>query len=471
MKSTFYLRVANCRRGSLYLGDAVKVSQADKTVRFQLFYLQTIISMTDIENPSHLLASALRRLLSLRACNIGGQVIAILAAVYYLEMSLPIEPLVIILASLIAWSVLTLFLFKQRNNITDNLFFLQLSVDVLALTAMLYFTGGATNPFAWFLLVPHSIASTLLSRRYVWLMALLTSLSYTLIVFFYTPLVHLGHQMEMGMNDHFQDHVIGMWIGFVLSTVLMAHFVGGMAESLRKRNAQVLRLREQMFRDERLVALGTLATSAAHELGTPLGTMDVLTHELALVLEQASDTSVGKKLIMIQGQIKRCKAVLLSITKTAVDYKYDSGQLMTAEEYLDTVIMQWKISNLDVGFNFRIKGKSPLPNVISDTGLTRALVNVLDNAAQASPHFVCLELDWNADNLSIVISDEGDGMAAEQLDKLGKHPMTSKEEGLGIGLYLTKATIEKLGGSIEWQNRQLNGVEVSIKLPLALKGI
>jgi two-component system sensor histidine kinase RegB len=133
--------------------------------------------------------------------------------------------------------------------------------------------------------------------------------------------------------------------------------------------------------------------------------------------------------------------------------------------------MQWKISNLDVGFNFRIKGKSPLPNVISDTGLTRALVNVLDNAAQASPHFVCLELDWNADNLSIVISDEGDGMAAEQLDKLGKHPMTSKEEGLGIGLYLTKATIEKLGGSIEWQNRQLNGVEVSIKLPLALKGI
>ncbi len=429
------------------------------------------VSFTDVESKSHPLNSALKRLFSLRAFNISGQIIAILAAIYYLDISLPIQPLAIVLMSLVFWSVLTLFLFKQPSKITDNVFFLQLSVDALALTAMLYFTGGATNPFAWFLLVPHSIASTLLSRRYVWLMALLTSLSYTLVVFFYLPLVHLDHPMEMGMGDHFQDHVMGMWIGFVLSTMLMAHFVAGMAESLRKRNAQVLQLREQMFRDERLVALGTLATSAAHELGTPLGTMDVLAHELALELEQASDTSIGRKLSIIQGQIKRCKNVLLSITRTAADHQYNFGQLMTVDDYMDTVITQWKISNLDVHFSQVIKGKGPMPSLISDTALTRALINVLDNAAQASPHFICLELDWNADSIRIVIIDEGEGMAAEQLEKLGKQPMTSKEEGLGIGIYLTKATIEKLGGYIQWQNRQTKGVQVSIQLPLAAKGI
>lgn len=408
----------------------------------------------------------LKHLLSLRALNVSGQLVAILFAVYYLDFVLPIEPLAIVLTGLVIWSLFTLLLLNQPAKVTDNVFFSQLIVDVVALTIILYFTGGATNPFAWFLLVPQSIASTLLSRRYVWLMAVITSLSYSLIVFYYHPLVHIDHPMEMGLNEHFADHVMGMWIGFVLSTFLMAYFVAGMAESLRKRNKLLSDMQERIFRDERMVALGTLATGAAHELGTPLGTMDVVAHELELELQQAGDHASSDKLLIIQGQIKRCKNVLLSITETSMVDKYDSGQLMPIDEYLANVINRWKISNLGINFIQTVKGYGEVPTIISDVALTRAFLNILDNAAHVSPGYVSLDLDWDEGRIYIVIKDEGCGMSALQLAKLGTHTVSSKEAGLGLGIYITKATIEQVGGDIQWENGTKSGVCVSICLPL-----
>lgn len=410
----------------------------------------------------------LKRLLSLRALNVSGQFLAILAAMYYLELALPIVPIAWVLVGLISWSVFTLFLLRKPAKITENGFFLQLIVDVIALTAVLYFTGGATNPFAWFLLVPHSITSTLLARRYVWVMAFITSLSYTLVVFFYRPLVHLDHPMEMGMGGHFAEHVMGMWIGFVLSTFLLAYFVAGMAESLRKRNALLSEMKERMFRDERLVALGTLATGAAHELGTPLGTMAVVVHELEIDMMEAGNQSGSVKLSIIQEQIERCKSVLSSITETATEEKHDAGQLLSVEQYIANVLTQWKISNLNINFVQSVSGEGVPPKLISDIALTRALLNILDNAAQVSPDYVKLLLDWDEANIRLFIEDEGTGMDESTLAELGGAITSSKEAGLGLGIYITKATIERLDGTVTWENRRSKGVLVAICLPVVL---
>jgi len=410
----------------------------------------------------------LRRLLFMRFFSVSGQLVAILIAIYYLELSLPVQPLVVILFSLVVWSLLTLFLFKRPEDISDNVFFAQLVVDALSLTAILYYTGGATNPFAWFLLVPHSVASTLLSRRYAGLMALITSLSYTLIVFYYRPLVHLDHPLEMGMSGHFQEHVIGMWIGFVLSTILMAYFVAGMAESLRKRNELLIKMQERIFRDERLVALGTLATGAAHELGTPLGTMDVIAHELELEFRDAADDGLSKKLSLMQGQIKRCKNVLLTITQTAAEDKYDSGQLLSVDEYIANVVAQWRISHLGVDLRESINGLYPVPQLMTNATLTHAIINILDNAAEASPDFVSISLDWKDENMLVVIEDHGQGMDESKLALLGKQLVSSKDAGMGVGLYLTKATVERMGGQVCWENRKPCGVIATISIPLSI---
>jgi two-component system sensor histidine kinase RegB len=243
--------------------------------------------------------------------------------------------------------------------------------------------------------------------------------------------------MDMGAGGHFAEHIIGMWIGFVLSTFLLAYFVAGMAESLRKRNGLLSQMQERMFRDERLVALGTLATGAAHELGTPLGTMSVVAHELKLELEQEGNQSASQMLTIINGQIKRCKEVLSSITETATTEKFDAGQLLPVVDYIEKVIAQWRISNLNVNLIEVVSGKGAGPKLISDIALTRALINILDNAAQVSPHYVRLTINWNNDNINLMIEDEG-----------------------------TQATLERLGGDIKWENRQPKGVRVAIHLPL-----
>ncbi len=406
------------------------------------------------------------RILMLRAVGVMGQMIASAWVFYYLDLSLPLYPLAVTLTILCLFSLATSFFLRGRSRVTEGTLFFQLVADVAFLTVVLYWTGGATNPFVWFLLVPQSLASSLLSYRYAWWMAFLTSLAYSLLVFFYQPLIYSSHMVSM--DGQFSDHIIGMWIGFILSAHLMAYFVAGMADSLRKRNALLAAMNEQIFRDERLVALGSLAAGAAHELGTPLGTIDVLTHELARQANKQNDTEMLDKMTLIQGQVKRCKDVLSSITTTAGDDKYSTGQVQAVDLYIDNVLAQWQISHLDVMIEKYLIGPSPANKMVAELGLTHALINLLDNAAQASPEYVSITINWDDKHLFVTIEDKGKGMSKLQLQQLGKPVASSKGMGLGIGIYLTKANIERMGGRISWENRVGGGISVMVSVPLGI---
>ncbi len=136
------------------------------------------------------------------------------------------------------------------------------------------------------------------------------------------------------------------------------------------------------------------------------------------------------------------------------------------DQYLASIVAQWRISNLNINLIEEVKGQGEAPKLLSDVALTRALMNVLDNAARVSPHYIRLVLNWDDHDIRLFIEDEGSGMDKLHLDKLGKHIMASKDNGLGLGVYITKATLERLGGSIRWENRKPKGVCVNILLPV-----
>lgn len=428
--------------------------------------MQSVTKSIKYATPISLPIDHIMRILLLRAVGVVGQMTASAWVFYYLDLSLPLQPLAITLVILCLFSLATSFFLRGRSRVTEGTLFFQLMADVVFLTVVLYWTGGATNPFAWFLLVPQSLASSLLSYRYAWWMAFFTSLAYSLLIFFYQPLMY-SHKMA-GMEGQFSDHIMGMWIGFILSTHLMAYFVAGMADSLRKRNALLAAMNEQIFRGERLVALGSLAAGAAHELGTPLGTIDVLTHELARQAKKLNDTEMVDKMSLIQGQIKRCKDVLSSITKTAGDDKYNTGQVQAVDQYVDNVLAQWQISHLDVMIEKHLIGPSPANKMVPELGLTHALINLLDNAAQASPEYVSITINWDDKDLFVTIEDKGKGMGKRELQQLGNPIASSKDMGLGIGIYLTKATIERMGGHINWENRVGGGISAMVRAPLGI---
>ena len=165
---------------------------------------------------------------------------------------------------------------RRKLPVSSVEFFAQLMVDVFALTALLYFSGGSTNPFISLYLLPLTIAAAALPWAYTWVMAAITISCYTLLLFYYVPLPH-DHEEH---NSEFNLHVSGMWLAFVLSTVLIAWFVVKMGISIRERDKDLASAREQALRNEQLIALGTLAAGAAHELGTPLATMAIVSGEL-----------------------------------------------------------------------------------------------------------------------------------------------------------------------------------------------
>lgn len=363
--------------------------------------------------------------------------------------------------------------------ISDGELVLQLCFDILSITAILYVTGGATNPLTWIYLLPLIIAATVLPQTYTWYLVVLASSAYTILMRYYEPLprivpmtleMPINHQQH-AMMDH-QDvklHVFGMWFGFVLSAVLVAYFVIGMADSLRKLDRKLGAAREQSLRNERVVALGTLAAGAAHEMGTPLGTMAILVHDLEREFAHADSPELSLKMKILREQVNRCKAALSVMSASAGELRADSGRNMPVSRYLDEVIADWRAQGLKTPLHYLKTGYEPSPDILAERTLTHALVNIMNNAADVSPHRIDFRARWTPDCAILEILDEGPGITPSVFASLGKGPVSSqKEHGLGVGLFLAFSAIERLGGKIDMQARpDHRGTVTRITLPVS----
>ena len=417
---------------------------------------------TDLETRDELARRVTRRLFLLRNITILGAGAGIAVANTFYGLNLPQQPLIITLALLALLNLLTWLRLKTDLAISDTEVFIQMLLDIAAITSLFYYTGGATNPFIWFYLLPLIIAATILPRGYTWTMAALTVACYSGLFFFNVPLPHDGMHHDGG----FQMHVFGMWLGFVMSAGFVAVIIVGMAQNLRERDRRLAEAREQALQNERLVALGTLATGAAHELGTPLGTMAILTAELEQEYIDDGHSGLHRKLGILRSQIDRCKEALSVLSASAGAGRAESGHRMPVDAYLDEVIHEWQTQRPEAALTSDLSTATISGDIIAERTLSQALINVLNNAADASPDDVSITGSSTQALLTLEVSDRGTGLSAEVQEQLGKAPVSTKQEGLGVGLYLAHATIERLGGSLEIADREQGGTVVRITLPL-----
>jgi two-component system sensor histidine kinase RegB len=409
------------------------------------------------------------RLFMLRNAEIAVIGLGIAVAMLLFDLHLRLQPLLTILALIVGLNIYTAYRLRTGSRFDNNEIFALMLLDVAGLTGIFFYTGGASNPFVWFYLLPLMIAATILSRWQTWSMAVITVLCYSALFFIESPgaNAHVHHGQDG--DDGFAMHVLGMWLGFVMSAGIVAVIIVGMAHSLRERDRRLAVAREESLRNERLVALGTLAAGTAHELGTPLGTMAILTAELESKCTEA-DNELKKKLGIIRTQIDRCKNALSELSASAGAERAESGHRMQVRRYLDEVIDTWKQQRPGADLHTHIGSGMPDADILAERTLTQALINILDNAADASPEHVSLEATWTRDELAINITDRGPGLSDEIHSQLGKAPVTTKHEGLGVGLYLAHATITRLGGSLAIDNREGGGTALSIILPLLTDG-
>ncbi|MBL4583201.1 MAG: HAMP domain-containing histidine kinase [Pseudomonadales bacterium] len=403
---------------------------------------------------------SLNRIIQLRFILIVAEIFLVLVAHQWFELLLPLEAIGIVIVLMTLVNLLSLWRLKIDFPFTEVEIFVQLVIDVLSLSVLIYYCGGSTNPFVSLYLVPLVVATVALNKRYTWLMCGLVIGCYSLLVQYYQPLLMRGDSQHL---HHL--HLRGMWLNFIISGLLITFISVRIRESLRAHGKALAKARADSARDENLVGLGMVAVGAMHELGTPLSTMSVLANELKR--EYADDPNLAENLDLLNSQIKLCKTRLNELLEATGRGANGAQSVVSIDQFFIDLLDRWRIMRPAVSID-KSNINGPKINIYAELSIEQAVINFLDNAADVSPHNVEMEVNWDQQWIHIGIHDRGPGLTDELARNVGKAFFTTKlpGKGMGIGLYLANASVERIGGNVELYARLGGGLTIQIKLPV-----
>jgi two-component system sensor histidine kinase RegB len=405
----------------------------------------------------------MQQLIQLRWLAVFGQVVTIEVAHYGFRIPLPLEPMLIVLAALIGFNVASLLRWRTGREATNTELFVAMLVDVATLTAQLYLSGGATNPFASLFLLQVILGAVLLQAWSSATLVVITGLCLIGLALFSRPLA-LPLDLDRGLAS---PYIQGMVLCFALNASLLLIFITRINANLRARDARLASLRQRAAEEEHIVRMGLLASGAAHELGTPLATLSVILGDWKRMPEFTSNPELLQEVDEMQAQLKRCKTIVSGILLSAGEARGESSAATTVVTFLDDLVQEWRDSRPVTTFLYENRFGHDL-SMVSDSALKQTIHNVLDNALEASPHRVTLEVDRVDDRLVLTVTDAGPGFAPHMLTQLGKPYQSSKgRPGGGLGLFLVVNVLRTLGGNVTAHNLAEGGALVRISLPLS----
>ena len=328
--------------------------------------------------------------------------------------------------------------------------FLALLFDVGILTAQLYLSGGTTNPFAFLYLLQVIISAVLLEAWSTWTIIAITSLCLAGLSVFSEPLA-----LPPGTGNGLSGlYVGGLLICFIIDAALLVIFITRIGRNLRAGESQLADLRQRATEEDHIVRMGLLASGAAHELGTPLATLSVILGDWQHMPEFSANSELKQEISVMQTQLQRCKTIISGILLSAGEVRGESSVKTTLTTFLNDLTVEWRNSRPIAEFVVENHIPHDIP-VVFDSALKQMIFNVLDNAVEASPHWVKLETSCSEDALTLLVTDAGPGFLPAMLDNFAKPYQSSKgRTGSGLGLFFVVNVARKLGGSVTASNRQ-----------------
>jgi two-component system sensor histidine kinase RegB len=405
-----------------------------------------------------------RTLAWLRLCAIAGQSMAVLVCAWWMRLQIPLLPLLLGIGLLAVFSVFAAWRLRQPWAVREWETIGHIAADTLVLGYLLYFTGGASNPFITLLLVPVALSAAALSVRAILAVAALTGVAYLILLRWH---VALPVPMHDEMHNGFTLHVAGMGVNFVISALLLGFFINRLAHDLRLQQLEVQRIRERALRDEGILAIATQAAGAAHELNTPLSTMRTLLPELRR--EHAGDATLAEDLVLLEGQVDRCRTILREMVAFGKAQLSHEPERLSVAEFIHGCTERFQLLRPEAELSLELDEGTSSIVLRTPPGLRHALLNLLNNAADASAscdsHDVALQVSSEHGWLQLSVRDHGPGF-----DGSGAPPLlgqSQKQGGLGIGLALAEATAERLEGELVVRSSG-HGAEACLRLPLAV---
>jgi len=340
---------------------------------------------------------------------------------------------------------------QASRRMGQDALLLNIVAETQLMTALLFFSGGATNPVISYFLVLMVVSAYSLNRYRALIVAATLILDYSVLTQWYTPLA-------MGMDGKgslFDWHLGGMWLTFVLSTLIIAAFLPALVRDRQRHVVEIQSLRERQLKNEQLIGIATLAAGTAHEMGTPLMTLDML-------LDEATEHEVSDEDISVmRQQVERCRHSLQQLAMAGRQSSAHSEH--DAEEWLMRQLHRWRLSKPHALWDeLDCKASAIIP---ASPLLDQALLNLLDNAAEAGQKPVQLRSRVTSDFWELDII-QPDPEAASHISEEAVFA-SQKEHGMGIGLYLSNASIEQFGGSIHLKALNSGGSLSHLKLPIA----
>jgi len=413
----------------------------------------------------------MQQLILLRWMAVLGQILTIGFAWGVLDIALPLDVMLTLVLALAVFNAVSILRLQARRPVANTELLVALLVDVGILTAQLYCSGGTGNPFIFLYLLQAGLAAVLLRPWSSWVVAGATVLCMAGLALAHQPLV-LPTGRGMGLTDPYTE---GLLLCFVLNAVLLVLFITRIQQNLRERDAHLAALRQRAVEEEHIVRMGLLASGAAHELGTPLSTLAVILGDWQRMPPFRQDAQLQQDIREMQAQVLRCKSIVSGILISAGETRGDAPVASTVHAFLAALLEQWQGSR--TGHQLVVDNRFGADvRIVADTALQQMIINVLDNARDASPHWQRLlierRVEHGEDCLVLTVQDAGAGFAPEILAQLGKpYQSTKGKPGGGLGLFLSMNVARTLGGSLSVRNvsaveANARGAEVTIRLPL-----
>ncbi|HKM37122.1 MAG TPA: ATP-binding protein [Thiopseudomonas sp.] len=369
-------------------------------------------------------------------------------------------PLVLILVLSLSMCLSTSLRLRVSWPVTEQEFAVHLAMDLLIHSALLYYVGGSTNPFVAYYLVPLTIAAATLPWLYSIVLSGFALTGYTALLIWYRPLHLQGEQVDQLLITL---HLFGMWLNFALSAAFITFFVSKMSEAVREQDQLRAARREDSMRDQQLLAVATQAAGAAHELSTPLSTMSVLLTELRR--EHNKEPMLQEDLTLLQEQVKLCKGTLQQLVRAAEADRRQAIEEQSVADWLETALNRWHLMRPEATYSYQLTGEGVAPTLMPPVDLTQALLNLLNNAADACSDNLVIRLHWDPQWIAITIRDYGAGVPLAIAEQLGKPFFTTKGKGFGLGLFLSQISVIRAGGTVKLYNQEGGGTLTELRLP------
>jgi two-component system sensor histidine kinase RegB len=400
----------------------------------------------------------------LRWAEVAGQAVTVLIAQFLLEGTLPIAALLTVVGvGLVSNLAIEMYFFgdRRRGIVTPRAVYewhiaLIMMIDIAILTALLYLTGGPNNPFSFLYLVQIALATVLVRARWTWMLVGLAFLGFGLLLIAHEPLAIPE-----------DSHAYGAWVALGVASAFVVHFLRRITDSLAEREDELTEARGLAARQERLASLATMAAGAAHELSTPLGTVALAAKELERALMKVDNNELASDARLIRDEVGRCRVILDQMAQGAGTVG-ESVASSTVRGLLDETL---------VGIRESPRVLCEIPEAVDRAqirlpprAVSQALRSLVTNAQDASPPNTAVVVTAHVDaaQLDIIIRDRGAGIPRDVMARIGEPFFTTKApgRGMGLGLFLARAVIEGVGGSLQIVSKADGGTEVRVRLPI-----